>query len=100
MLGLWFLESLLETTIRRNAVMLIAVEFPKLLAVFGTLLGVEMFVRVRFMGVGDRGVDGGVIVIEFFGRCDCRSDRCCCRSFLDGLAQLPCRRSIHGDRNN
>jgi len=50
MLGLWFLVSLLETAIRRDAVMLFAVEFPKLLAVFGTLLGLEMFLGFVLWG--------------------------------------------------
>ena len=50
MTGLWFVVSLLETAIRRDAVALIAADFPKLLAVFGTLMAVEMFVAFVLWG--------------------------------------------------
>jgi hypothetical protein len=50
MLGLWFMVSLLETAIRKDALVLIAVEFPKLLMVFGALVGAEMFLAFVLWG--------------------------------------------------
>jgi hypothetical protein len=50
LLGLWFMVSLLETAIRKDALVLIAVEFPKLLLVFGTLIGVEVFLAFILWG--------------------------------------------------
>ena len=50
MLGLWFMVSLLETAIRKDALVLIAVEFPKLLMVFGTLMVAEMFLAFVLWG--------------------------------------------------
>ena len=49
-LGLWFLVSLLETAIRKDALVVIAVDFPKLLAVFGTLMAAEVFLAVVLWG--------------------------------------------------
>jgi hypothetical protein len=49
-LGLWFMVSLLETVIRKDALVLIAVEFPRLLAVFGTVMVAEIFLGFVLWG--------------------------------------------------
>ena len=50
MLGLWFVVSVLETTIRSDAVALIAEEFTKCLAVLGTLMATEMLLAFLLWG--------------------------------------------------
>jgi hypothetical protein len=49
-LGLWFMVSLLETAIRKDALVVIAVDFPKLLAVFGALMGAEVVLAFVLWG--------------------------------------------------
>jgi hypothetical protein len=49
-IGLYFLVSLLETAIRKDALNLMAVEFPKLVVVFGTLMAAEMFLAFVLWG--------------------------------------------------
>jgi len=48
--GLWFMVSLLETAIRKDAIALIGVEFSKLVTVFGMLMVVEMFLAFVLWG--------------------------------------------------
>jgi hypothetical protein len=50
LLGLWFLVSVLETAIRKDALTVMAVEFPKLLLVFGALIGTEMVLAFVLWG--------------------------------------------------
>jgi hypothetical protein len=50
MFGLWFMVSLLETAIRRDALSLIAVDLPNFLGVLGTLLLVEAFLAFVLWG--------------------------------------------------
>jgi len=49
-LGLWFIVSLLETVIRKDALALIAVEFPKLLRVFGAVMAAHIFLGFVLWG--------------------------------------------------
>jgi hypothetical protein len=50
MLGLWFIVSLLETAIRRNALDLLAVDFLKVSAVVGLLMFAEAFLAFVLWG--------------------------------------------------
>jgi hypothetical protein len=50
LLGLWLMVSLFETAIRRDALTLLAVDLPKLLRVFGTLILAEAFVAFVLWG--------------------------------------------------
>ena len=50
MLGLWFMVSLFETAIRKDAMALIAVEFPNLLAVFSMLMMADVFLTFVLWG--------------------------------------------------
>jgi hypothetical protein len=48
--GLWFMVSLLEAVIRKDALVVIAREFPRLVAVFGSVMGAQVFLGFVLWG--------------------------------------------------
>ena len=50
LLGVWFIVSCLEAAIRKNALSVIAADFPKMLAVLGTLFVAEVFIGFVLWG--------------------------------------------------
>ena len=70
-LGLWFIVSLLETAIRRDALALLAVDFPQMVIVLGTLLFAEAFLAFVVWGsalaAGSSGIAVAGLIVAIVG---------------------------------